>query len=61
MKAAFDPAGVCHAERLYEGVGHIQIVADFAWLYNDSSPVVADMVEFFDGLQTGAICGEEQS
>lgn len=56
MEAAFRAKGNCHQAVRYAGVGHIGIIRAFTWIDRDSSPVVADLLDFFGQIEAGAAC-----
>ena len=50
-----DAAG-CVRTILYPDVGHAGVMSGFTWVFQDSKPMVGDVVAFLNSLETGSPC-----
>ena len=56
MEAALEAKGNCHQVIRYPDTGHIGIIRAFTWIDRDRPPAMADMLGYFDLLQTEEGC-----
>ncbi len=56
MEAALEAKGNCYQVIRYPDAGHIGVIRAFTWIDRDQPPAMADMLGYFDLLQSSEEC-----